>query len=82
MPILTVMVRRKPTRETRERGNVYAKPQLSIKPAKIIRGNMQKCLLCHGIMRIKFGSSEKPTGFYLANKKYPHKVNCPNKDKF
>lgn len=83
MPIHSKMVRRRPTSEARRNGTVYSLPQLKIAPARIIRENEHKCLVCLGIPNIvRLNGTAKVTGFQPMNKPYRHKKGCKNENKF
>lgn len=58
-----------------------ARPQLVFAPARIVRGNLQKCLKCGGVPRLLLRASVL-TGFYPVSKAYPHLNDCLQKGKF
>lgn len=77
-----LLIRRKPTIEAKQTHTVYSRPQWTIKPAKVIRDNMQKCIACHGRPTLIIGNGARLTGFQSINKPYNHLEDCSQEGKF
>lgn len=77
-----LLIRRKPTIEARLSRTVYSKPNWQIRPARVIREGLQKCIECHGRPTLIIGVGARLTGFQEIGKPYIHLENCRQKGKF